>query len=374
MRPVRALFVTALLSIEPGCSPVTSAEGVSGHSILFVGNSLTYTNDLPAMVESIAEAAGDSVRVGMVAGPNMAVIDHTGGATEALAEIHEGHWAFVVLQQGPTPAGICRDTLVIAAMRLAPSIRAGGGRPAMFLPWARQAFPQSLGFAGESATAAARAVGGVVIPVGIAWKDALDADPELPLYSADGYHPAPAGTLLAALTVYDRLFGRGCPEHPGGRPRDPTRRGAVASPNRRHGGCGACGQHRPTRGPFRAGGAGYHQVVGRRGPFLQPAPSCRPLPRPELSPMELHKAAHERRQVIGIGVELVVQGQPSLPCFFGDALGDLASFAARGPSVAGRREKRQLLAQRDSLPRPHRSPEVQPRSLRSCHRRSSRKN
>ena len=208
MRPVRVLFVTALLSIEPGCSPVTSAEGVSGHSILFVGNSLTYTNDLPAMVESIAEAAGDSVRVGMVAGPNMAVIDHTGGATEALAEIHEGHWAFVVLQQGPTPAGICRDTLVIAAMRLAPSIRASGGRPAMFLPWARQAFPQSLGFAGESAAAAARAVGGVVIPVGIAWKDALDADPELPLYSSDGYHPAPAGTLLAALTVYDRLFGR----------------------------------------------------------------------------------------------------------------------------------------------------------------------
>ena len=62
MRPVRVLFASALLSIEPGCSPVTSAEGVSGHSILFVGNSPTYTNDLPAMVESVAEAAGDSVR------------------------------------------------------------------------------------------------------------------------------------------------------------------------------------------------------------------------------------------------------------------------------------------------------------------------
>ncbi len=29
-----------------------------------------------------------------------------------------------------------------------------------------------------------------------------------PLYGGDGYHPAPAGTLLAALTLYDRLFGR----------------------------------------------------------------------------------------------------------------------------------------------------------------------
>ena len=44
--------------------------------------------------------------------------------------------------------------------------------------------------------------------------------------------------------------------------------------------------------------------------------------------MQLHKAAHERGQVIRIGIELVVQGQPSLPCFFGDALQDLHSLLA----------------------------------------------
>jgi hypothetical protein len=102
----------------------------------------------------------------------------------------------------------CRDTLVIAAMRLAPYIHGAGGRVALFLPWARRGFPQSLGFTGESATLAARATGGVVAPIGIAWKDALDSDPALPLYGSDGYYPAPAGTLLAALTLYDRLFGR----------------------------------------------------------------------------------------------------------------------------------------------------------------------
>jgi hypothetical protein len=198
MRPAWVPLVTALVFVEPGCSPVTSAGGVSGHSVLFIGNSLTYTNDLPAMVARVAEAAA----------PNFAVIDHTGGPTEALEQILEGDWSFVVLQQGPTPAGVCRDTLVIASMRLAPSIRQAGGRPALFLPWARQAFPQSLDFASQSATTAARAVGGVVVPVGIAWSEALEADGELPLYASDGYHPAPAGTLLAALTVYDRLFGQ----------------------------------------------------------------------------------------------------------------------------------------------------------------------
>ena len=212
MTPIKVgaslLPILALALLEPACSPASSTGPGPGHSVLFVGNSLTYTNDLPAIVEQLAEAAGDSIRVGMVAGPNMAVIDHTVGATEAIDRIQDGDWSFVVQQQGPPPAGICRDTLIIAAMRLAPRIREAGGRPVLFLPWTRQAFPQTLGVVGESATAAARAVGGVVAPVGTAWDEALDTDRELPLYGSDGYHPAPAGTLLAALTVYDRLFGR----------------------------------------------------------------------------------------------------------------------------------------------------------------------
>ena len=200
--------VGAILLLGPACTGATSANPAPPSSILFIGNSLTYPNAVPSMVERIARAAGDSVRVGMVAGPNMAVIDHAVVGSEAASEMEQGPWSFVVLQQGPTPPGICRDTLVIAAMRLAPMIRDAGGRPALFSPWARQAFPQSLEPAGESATAAARAVGGVVVPIGIAWRKALDADPQLPLYGADGYHPAPVGTLLAGLTVYDRLFGR----------------------------------------------------------------------------------------------------------------------------------------------------------------------
>ena len=202
------LAIAVLLALDPSCSAATSTERPSGLSILFIGNSLTYYNDLPAMVEHLAEAAGDSVRVGMAAQGNTAVIDHTVPGSEALARIDQDRWTHVLLQQGPTPAGICRDTLVIAAMRLAPRIRAAGGRPALFLPWARVASPQSLGPAAESATAAARAVGGVVVPIGVAWKEALEEDPDLPLYGPDGYHPAPAGTLLAALTVYDRLAGR----------------------------------------------------------------------------------------------------------------------------------------------------------------------
>jgi hypothetical protein len=203
----RALLLAVLVAASSTCSTSTAAEPDGAPSILFVGNSLTYVNDLPAMVRQVAAAAGGSVRVGMAAGPNLAVVDHTDGATDAVDQIARGRWDVVLLQQGPTPAGICRDTLIIAALRLAPLIRSAGGRPALFLPWARQAFPQSLDWAGESATAAARAVGGIVVPIGVAWRNALATDPTLPLYGGDGYHPAPAGTLLAALTTYDRVAG-----------------------------------------------------------------------------------------------------------------------------------------------------------------------
>jgi hypothetical protein len=215
MRIPSVVTCVSMLLAGPACSSTTSPQ-TAGYSILFVGNSLTYTNDLPAMVERIAEIAGESVEASMVAGPNMAVVDHTPDGSEARTAIDQRRWSFVVLQQGPTPAGICRDTLVIAAMRLAPDIRAGGARPTLFAPWSRRTLPQSLGAATESATAAARAVGGIVLPVGDAWLTALSANPQLQLYSGDGYHPAPTGTLLAALTIYDRLLGQDVRELPAG--------------------------------------------------------------------------------------------------------------------------------------------------------------
>jgi hypothetical protein len=198
LRPWPLVLTLALAAGNPPGAP---------RAILFIGNSLTYANDLPAMVRRVGEAAGNDLRVDLAAGPDMAVIDHTLEGSDALRKIAGGRWDVVVLQQGPTPAGICRDTLIIAAMRLAPAIRRAGGRPALFLPWTRASYAGPIDEVAESATLAARAVGGEVIPIGIAWRQALAADPTLPLYAGDGYHPAPAGTLLSALTAYERLAG-----------------------------------------------------------------------------------------------------------------------------------------------------------------------
>ncbi|HEX6105125.1 MAG TPA: hypothetical protein VFZ26_06035, partial [Gemmatimonadales bacterium] len=164
---MRGTVTAVLLAAALACAAVTgAADRVPERAVLFIGNSLTYSNDLPAMVGAVADAAGEPVRVGMVAGPNLAVIDHTTGATDAVDRIETGGWGYVVLQQGPTPAGICRDTLVLAAMRLGRPIRASGARAALFAPWTRRGAQRSLGAATVSAEAAAQAVGGVLLPVG----------------------------------------------------------------------------------------------------------------------------------------------------------------------------------------------------------------
>jgi hypothetical protein len=108
IRPGRALTQTLAVLGALACSSVAPTEGVSNRSILFIGNSLTYVNDLPAMVAKVAEAADDSIRVAMVAGPNLAVIDRVNGATDAVAQVGRGGWSFVVLQRcvsRPTSAG-----------------------------------------------------------------------------------------------------------------------------------------------------------------------------------------------------------------------------------------------------------------------------
>ncbi|HTE43755.1 MAG TPA: hypothetical protein VK636_00815, partial [Gemmatimonadaceae bacterium] len=110
------LSVVGLFAASASClnAPSTLAPlPPGGHHVLFVGNSLTYVNDLPATLAAIAESAGDTIRVATEAGPNLALIDHLTGSTAALAHIRQGGWELVILQQGPTPAGICRDSLVL---------------------------------------------------------------------------------------------------------------------------------------------------------------------------------------------------------------------------------------------------------------------
>jgi len=208
----RRVSLLLLLVLSAACGSQTSPTGPQligeGRRILFVGNSLTYVNDLPGMLQALADAAGgDHLAVETVAGPNFALVDHWNEGT-ARREIAEGGWELVVLQQGPSSVEVNRDSLRLFTTRFAAEIQKVNARTALYSVWPTSARQQDFGRAIESYTLAASDVGGVLLPVASAWLAAWQRDATLQLYGADGFHPSITGTYLAAAVMYARILNR----------------------------------------------------------------------------------------------------------------------------------------------------------------------
>ena len=190
-------------------------------SVLFIGNSYTYFNNMPNVLSDIAESLGNSITH---------TSQTTGGATFS---VHAGNnntynvmasqnWDYVVLQgqsQEPSfPYGQVNTQTLPFAMQLADSTQAIStcSQAMFFMTWGRQnGDPQwdsintfdkmndrlrlaYLRFADSSNAS--------VSPVGVAWKYVRDNHPSINLYTGDGSHPSYAGSYLAACTFYASIF------------------------------------------------------------------------------------------------------------------------------------------------------------------------
>lgn len=211
-RPVRLTLCAVAATISTvACISATSplaAPPPGPHNVLFVGNSLTYTNDLPGTLVAIATMARDTVAVGAYTAAGVALVDHLNGATSAPAAIRAGGWQYVILQQGPTPAGVCRDTLALATRAFDSMITGAGAKTAVLMTWPYQGPLRWFAEVSTSFQTAATAVHGTLLPAGEAWHLALAADSTLSLYGPDGFHPGPLGTFLTALVIYEQVTGR----------------------------------------------------------------------------------------------------------------------------------------------------------------------
>jgi hypothetical protein len=203
---VAVLAAAGACQEAPAPTPTPNPNAVSLR-VLFIGNSLTYVNDLPATLAGVAKAGGDTIRVEMVARPNYALIDHLTYHSGAEEAIKRGGWNVVVLQQGPTSLPTNRDSLILWTRMFDPMIRAVGARPALYMVWPAADRPQDFDAVRTSFQMAAQAVDGIFLPAGEAWLDAWQRNTTLALYGPDGFHPSPLGTYLVALTMYEALTG-----------------------------------------------------------------------------------------------------------------------------------------------------------------------
>lgn len=208
MRRFVAFAVCLLLSAPLVATPGEVEPPDAPQRVLFVGNSLTASWDVPGIVAAIARAAGDRppLEVEAVVRGGYGLEDHWRDG-EALRRIREGRWAWVVLQQGPSALPASRRDLVAWTRRFAAVIRAVGARPALYAVWPSEAREADFPRVAESYRIAADRVGGLLLPAGEAWRAAWRIDPDLELRGEDRFHPTPLGSFLAAATIWAALTG-----------------------------------------------------------------------------------------------------------------------------------------------------------------------
>jgi hypothetical protein len=208
-----------IFSLLFGCTGESDAQGPKanprerrppeqgGLRVLFIGNSLTYSNDLPLIVQALAKAAGQPMYVDSVTFGGFSLDDHWNSG-EALKAIARQKWDVVVLQHGPSSLLSSRAELRASAKKYDKRIRKAGARPALYMVWPELSRFEYFDAVRESYSLAASDIDGIFLPAGEAWRAAWRRDPDAPLYSGDDFHPSVEGSYTAALSIYGMLFKR----------------------------------------------------------------------------------------------------------------------------------------------------------------------
>jgi hypothetical protein len=210
-----AARLAILLSLLFGCAGKSGAEPEKGEPVksgknlrvLFLGNSLTYANEIPLIVKALAKSAGQELYVESITYPNFNLEDQWNQG-DALRALDTKKWDYVVMQQGPSSLIENREDMRKWAKKFAPRIKQAGAKPAMYMVWPDKSRMAYFDDVREAYSLTASDIKGMFIPAGEAWRAAWKRDPSAPLYSYDDFHPSVAGSYTSALSIYGMLYHR----------------------------------------------------------------------------------------------------------------------------------------------------------------------
>jgi hypothetical protein len=193
-----AIFAQTLRADEP------AAEEQKTLNILFIGNSFTYSNDLPRMIQGLANSRGRKIEVEMQA-PGGCTLEKHWQDGKAAELIKSKQWDYVVLQEhSDGPINNLKGMKEFAG-KFDELIKKQGAKTVLFMTWARQdkAPTQRKITTGYEETA--KELGATLVPVGLAWQKATSGNKSLTLHSADKHHPNEQGSYLAACVFFSML-------------------------------------------------------------------------------------------------------------------------------------------------------------------------
>lgn len=176
-----------------------------GYSLLFVGNSLTYSNNLPKLVAEEAKNKEIIITTTMLAKPNYAIVDHWADR-EVQRLIKTKKYDFVIIQQGPSSQADGREMLLKGGKKYNDLCNANGAKLAYFMVWPSRVYYHTFDGVIKNYTDAAIKNKAILCPVGKIWKQYFDKTNDFSYYSPDQFHPSLSGSQVAAKVIVASLF------------------------------------------------------------------------------------------------------------------------------------------------------------------------
>ena len=196
----------------------------TSYEILFIGNSYTYYNEMPADIfAEIAAAAGYQVNATRITKGGKKLSFHADVTSETGVQVQAAltgstEYDYVVLQeQSVLPADDAgRGEFYDSVRNLAARVRAAGAQPVLYNTWGRKTGHSVLttyGWTNETMTwrlAAGYAAIGEELDIDVAYAGLAMYDVYtqggIELYDDDLTHPSYAGSYLAAMTIFAKIF------------------------------------------------------------------------------------------------------------------------------------------------------------------------
>lgn len=192
--------------------------------VLMVGNSLTYTNDIPALLKNMCKNTGIDATVDSVTQGYHSLTQYAYPTNAYETQLHQKlisklttqKWDYVVLQGRSDETIVSSESMRNAIAYLYPYIKNAGAQMVLYLTWAPDLGSEGYdidsrqGKIAEVYYSIARQYNCALAPSGIAFARERKLYPEYDLYysSTDRLHPNLSGSYLSACCIYGTLFGK----------------------------------------------------------------------------------------------------------------------------------------------------------------------
>lgn len=176
--------------------------------ILFIGNSHTYFNDMPAVFSAFWEVnTGKRADVTMLAYSYRDLAWHNSEYFALRFNILYGNYDFCIIQQQAHPFPGKEKTLA-GLLPILNLCREAGVKPILVSTWVEKRFPELQETVNRAYFEISETTGCTLAHAGPIWESLLREHPETELFWNDGEHASPEGDYLLAMTIFRTIYGR----------------------------------------------------------------------------------------------------------------------------------------------------------------------